>query len=276
MNPYAGCVYARVVAHPWIAPLKPTWQRAALTDSPLRFFAREVLRRRRAARYSLRDAPDVPLSLRHVTPDVESFDQVFRQRALEEPDPVRQLIDGLGRPPVVIDLGANVGLSAAWFSARWPGARIVCVEPDPVNLEALRDAADRADGRWHVVEAAAAAEAGTLEFAAGAGATSRARQGGGTTVRAIDFFALAAEERPDLVKIDIEGGEWALFADPRMADLSALAIGIEVHPHLCPAPDARAVAVASLRRAGYEVTEVPHVAGAPADEASLWAWRATR
>jgi FkbM family methyltransferase len=266
-------VYSRIVAHPWIAPLKPAWQRARHTTSPLRFFAREALHRRTGAVYGLRRAPLVRVALRHATPDPESFDQVFVQGALAEPAPVRERLDGLGRPPVVLDLGANVGVSAAWFAARWPGARIVCVEPDPYNLEALRRAAGR--GGWRVVEAAAAPAAGTLEFAAGADSMSRAARGGGTIVAAVDFFVLAEEERPDLVKIDIEGGEWGLLGDPRLASLSATAIALEFHPHLCPAPDARAEAHARLRAAGYEVSEVPHVLGAPPDEGSIWAWRPT-
>lgn len=42
----------------------------------------------------------------------------------------------------VLDIGANVGQSAQSFRALWPEAAIHCFEPDPRNLEALRDAAD--------------------------------------------------------------------------------------------------------------------------------------
>ncbi|MCA1656658.1 MAG: FkbM family methyltransferase, partial [Actinobacteria bacterium] len=182
-------------------------------------------------------------------------------------------IEALGRPPVVLDLGANVGFAAAWFSARWPGARIVCVEPDPFNLEALRDAAAHAGGRWRVIEAAAAAAPGTIEFASGAGATSHARAGGGLRVATVDFFALAAKTRADLVKIDIEGGEWELLTDARLDDLGAIAIFVEFHPHLCPTDDPRAEAVSRLEAAGYTVSEVAPLAHAPADVGLLWAWR---
>ena len=266
-------VYQRIVSHPWIAPLKPSWQRSRHTSAPLRFFAREALRRRRGARYEVRRAPGVPLALRHMTPDIETFDQVFLQAALAEPPEVAALLDGLGRPPAVLDLGANVGLAAAWFAARWPGARITCVEPDPFNLEPLREAAARSGGRWRVVAAAAAAEPGTLRFHPGGFGVSRAVEGGEIEVEAVDFFALAAEVAPDLIKIDIEGGEWPLLTDPRLGELTARAVALEFHPHGCPGPSARDEAVARLQAAGYTVRSSRPVADAPPDEGSLWAWR---
>lgn len=262
-----------IVAHPWIAPLKPTAQRARHVTQPGRFFAREALRRRVGARYSLRAAPDVTVVVRHLTPDLESFDQIFVQCALAPPKPVEAAIENLGRPPRVLDLGANVGLSAAWFAARYPGARVVCVEPDPFNLEALEQAAAAAGGRWRIVSAAAAAADGTLTFEVGRNTMSRVSEGSGLRVRAVDAFVLAAQERADIWKIDIEGGEWPLLLDPRLADVAATAIAVEVHSYMCPEPDPRSAARTALERAGFTVAEVPHVRAAPADDAALWAWR---
>jgi FkbM family methyltransferase len=230
-----------------------------------------VLGRRVGAVYRLRDAPGVAVAVRHGTPDPESLDQIFVQGAVREPAHLRPLLDGLGRPPVVLDLGANAGYAAAWFAARWPGARIVCVEPDPYNLAVVGRAAGEMGGRWRVVEAAAAAEAGTLGFTIGGHSMSRV--GGDVPVAAVDFFALAEEVGPDLVKMDIEGGEWPLLADERLARLGARVIALEFHAHRCPQPDARAMATGCLERAGYEVADVPHVEGASPDEGSLWAWR---
>jgi FkbM family methyltransferase len=42
----------------------------------------------------------------------------------------------------VLDIGANVGQSAHSFRSLWPEATIHCFEPDPRNLQELRDAAD--------------------------------------------------------------------------------------------------------------------------------------
>ena len=265
-----------IVAHPRIAPLKPAALRALHTTDPVRFFAREALRRRGPARYRLRRDRRVVVALRHATPDVETFDQVFLQGSVAEPPVVRERLDALGRPPRILDLGANIGVSAAWFAARWPGARIVCVEPDPANLAVLELAAGASDVRWRVVRAAAAAAAGELRFRAGRYAVSRAADAADAEaiiVRSIDALALIAEERCDLVKLDIEGGEWPILADPRLRELPITALALEFHPYLCPSPDAREVAHDLLMRAGFAVLDMPHVRDAPPDEGSLWAWR---
>ena len=267
---------AAIVAHPRIAPLKPAALRALQTTDPVRFFAREALQRRGTARYQLRRAPNVAVVLRHATPDVETFDQVFLQESVAEPPPVRERLEALRRPPRILDLGANVGVSAAWFAARWPGAHIVCVEPDPANVAVLELAVAASPVRWRLVPAAAAFTAGELRFRAGRYAVSRAAdpaEADAISVPAIDALALIEEERCDLVKLDIEGGEWAILADPRLAELPIVALALEFHPHLCPSCDARRLAHDLLERAGFIVLDVAHVRAAPPDEGSLWAWR---
>lgn len=266
-------LYERIVAHPRVGPLKPTWFRSRHTTTPLRLFAHEALLQRPGRRaYRLRGAEHIPVVVRHLTPDLLTLDEVFVQRSYEEPPEVSAMVDGLGRPPRILDLGANVGMASAWFARRWPGAEIVCVEPDPANLESLRLVAAAAG--WRVVEAAAADAPGRLAFTAGEFAASQAEAGGGIEVEAIDAFALAAELRPDLVKSDMEGGEWALLGDPRLRELTARAIVMEYHPHLCPAPaDPREAAFTRLREAGYTVADAPGPAGTPEGVGTLWAWR---
>src|SRR4051812_8345280 len=39
----------------------------------------------------------------------------------------------------VVDVGANVGLAALFFLTRSPDVRVWCCEPDPVNLDRLRE-----------------------------------------------------------------------------------------------------------------------------------------
>ena len=199
--------------------VKPAPQRARHVTTPVRFFARELLRSHTVGRYRLRKDPAVGIALRHATPDADTFDQIFVQRAVAAPAAVAERLRALGRPLRILDLGANIGASASWFAAEHPGATIVCVEPDPANLEVL-SATVGSDGRYRVIAAAAGVAEGSVRFQFSGGAVSRASTGGeGEEVRMIDALALAGEERIDLVKIDIEGGEWQLLADPRLASL---------------------------------------------------------
>ncbi|MBE0679016.1 MAG: FkbM family methyltransferase [Bacteroidales bacterium] len=41
-------------------------------------------------------------------------------------------------PEVIIDAGANIGASAVWLHHRFPGARIIAVEPEATNFDLLR------------------------------------------------------------------------------------------------------------------------------------------
>jgi FkbM family methyltransferase len=269
-------VRGRLLRNPLIARLKPSAERAARTGAPLRFFVREAAARRSTELYALRGAPQVKVALRHGTLDILAFDELFCQGIYDVPVAVAAAIDALGRPPRVLDLGANVGLFAAWASARWPAARVTCVEPDPANAEVLRRAAAANGGAWEVVDAAAGAAPGEMRFRPGRYAVSRAALPGEEgddiiTVPVIDALDLAG--RHDVVKLDIEGGEWDILADPRMADLAAAAITLEYHPELCPADDTHAHAGGLLEAAGWSVERVPLAYGAPEDNGGLWAWR---
>src|SRR5690606_3455742 len=71
------------------------------------------------------------LLLRGGTSDAEVFFDIFGSGSYElpYPDNVRTIVDG----------GANVGYAAVWYARRFPGARILAVEPDASNLKALRE-----------------------------------------------------------------------------------------------------------------------------------------
>jgi hypothetical protein len=85
-----------------------------------------------------------------------------------------------------------------------------------------------------------------------------------------DAFPLIADA--DLVKIDIEGGEWPILADARFASMRARAVVLEYHIDGSPSGDPAGSAAAALTAAGFVVGE-PVPATAPG-YGTLWAWRA--
>jgi FkbM family methyltransferase len=126
-------------------------------------------------------------------------------------------------PPggVVYDLGANVGyytlLSAVLAG---PLGRVFAFEPLPRNLEFLRRhlSLNRIDNAT-VIEAAVADRSGTVRFEEDA-STSKGRIAaqGTLEVRSVALDELVARERmprPDLLKIDIEGGEFLALQGAR-------------------------------------------------------------
>ena len=75
-----------------------------------------------------------------------------------------------------------------------------------------------------------------------------------TRVPVVDVFDYLREV--DVVKMDIEGGEWRILLDPRWQDVPARAVLMEYHPDGCPGEDARALARQRLSTAGFTVEDV--------------------
>lgn len=250
-----------------------TLSQALRLRRPWSYLAAAVLGARGPLRYELR-ATGVQVLLRHGTGDTTTLDEVFCSSAYEPPDIVRSALQELDRPPRVLDLGANVGLFSAFVMGRWPGAQITAFEPDPENLELLRGcvALNRAQADVAIVDAAAAAADGTMHFVAGLAATSHRAQPDeqSTTIEVPAVDALEHIAGADLVKIDVEGGEWELLRDARLALGGQQALVLEHHGRHCPTRDPRATATQLLQAAGYEVhARGPAVAGV----GMLWAWR---
>ena len=231
------------------------------------------------ARYELRRRPGV-FHLRHGSGDVAILNKIFaRDPALssyEPPAEVAARLDATAAPRI-LDVGANIGLFGVYALGRWSDARITSFEPDPDNFRVLdlTVGANQREGSWDAVPAAVSDAVGELSFAPGDGAKSHLSPTGADertiTVPAVDFFDQLGDG-VDLVKMDIEGGEWQILADPRVATALVRVIRLEWHTLLCPEEDARTTAIDLLKAAGF-----PQVVDGDRQHVRngvLWAWRA--
>jgi FkbM family methyltransferase len=229
-----------------------------------RFVLRE-LRKRAKSRgvYRLRSSP-LRIVLRHDRIDAFLLEEILQNGIY---DPPAQIASRLGSPRVIVDLGANIGLATAHFLTRYPDARVIAYEPDPETVSVLRQFAkvNVLEEQLEIVEACAATTDGVASFAADGSPLSRVDPGGELRVRQLDVFSHLAQA--DLVKIDIEGGEWEILEDERFLAVPARVLVLEYHVD-GDRDDRHAREL--LGRAGYEV-----VAG-PTDPGSgvLWASRA--
>jgi FkbM family methyltransferase len=225
--------------------------RASLVHERVRFVRNELRRRPVTATYRLRES-GVAVALRHHSGDVMVLDEIFSQREYELPEPVQQaLADASGRLSV-LDLGANIGLFGAWILGRFPDASVVGFEADPANAAIHRRTIEANAKDWRLVEAFAATAPGRVAFAAGSQATSHQSRGeGAIEVEAVDVFEYT--DGVDMLKVDIEGSEWPLLADPRFREIPALAVVLEYHDDGCPRPNAAEAALEALEAAGYDV-----------------------
>jgi FkbM family methyltransferase len=233
--------------------------RASLVREHLEFVWLELASRGPVLKtHHIRDT-GVPFAMRHQTADVLVLDELFSQREYELPLQIRDALAGR-RPLRVLDLGANIGLFGAWMIGEFSDVQITSIEADPDNARVLEAtiAANRST-RWNLIEAAASTRDGTVRFVSGEHTTSHMARPDedGIEVSAVDVFELAGDV--DMLKIDVEGAEWPLLADPRFGGLGPAAVLLEYHPQGCRATDARAAAEDRLRCAGLEVINVrPH------------------
>ena len=124
----------------------------------------------------------------------------------------------LSAPRLIIDAGANIGMSSVYFLNRFPEVKIVAIEPDPETFEICRVNLAPYGNRVVLIKGAiwsncgrVVLEKGELEW------NSHVREGngaGGGSVDAFDVPALIAAGgggAVDLFKVDIEGGELEVF-----------------------------------------------------------------
>ncbi|MDP9399874.1 MAG: FkbM family methyltransferase [Actinomycetota bacterium] len=241
-------------------PVEATLPLAGLVEESGAFAARERAGARVVAGYRLREGR-APLLLRHRSPDLGVLGEVLGDRVYEPPGHL-----ALPAAPRVVDAGANIGLFGLFARLRLGAARVTSFEPDRFNLPLLRAVAGAGGGAWEVVAACAGVRDGEVAFGHGQFACSRLEGEGRAEVA--DLFAHLAGA--DLLKLDVEGGEWAVLADPRLATEGPPAVVLEYHPFLAPSADARGAAHALLRAAGYATQEVLHRADGVG---TLWAWR---
>lgn len=242
-----------LLRHRWIEPrVAAVLRSTAVRESPT-FALRELAGRPTRHIYTVRES-GMRVLVEHGGADAHALDQAFYQHAHEPPTEVVALLGSLDRPLRALDLGANVGMWGLWLYGRFAVERLLGLEPDPENVSRHRRQIDLNDlgGSWKVLEAAAVTEDGPVFFTVGKATNGRvadAAQDGVESVPGRDTFALL--DGLDLLKIDIEGGEWAIFADPRASNLQVPVVMFEYHAHNAPSSDPQADARGALERAGY-------------------------
>lgn len=200
--------------------------------------------------YDKRARQRFAVTIRRGTTDWRTFQQVFLGRdydlgRLARHGEIMQRFEATvaqGKVPLIIDCGANIGLSVVWFAHTFPAAHIVAVEPEATNCALARA---NSKGRNAAVLNAAIAAADTRLTLVDPGLGSdafRVREAapGEATLEARSVSSLITEaERsgpvePFLIKIDIEGFERDLFAaDTEWIDRFPVLI-IELHDWMLP------------------------------------------
>lgn len=188
---------------------------------------------------------------RPMTVPVEAFGRNM-QIAVTDPSDVRALIEIfiLGtyqwpfRDPIqtIVDAGAHIGGTALWFTARYPHARIIAIEPHPDTFTRLRENTQESTN-IELVAAALCAENGDAKLFGGnqSWAASLVPTKSLRTchdVRAITLDRLVRDhnlEQIDILKLNIEGAETAVLRSTGVLD-RVRTIVFEYHDELADMP----------------------------------------
>ena len=138
------------------------------------------------------------------------------------------------RAPLIIDCGANVGITALYQKQRHPHARIIAFEPDPAVFDCLErnlrvngaiDVEARRAAVWIHPDGVAFTRDGADGGAVDAGSASALVP----SVRLRDELSL--HERIDLLKVDIEGAETDVLLDCGDVLQRVERLFVEYHSH---------------------------------------------
>jgi FkbM family methyltransferase len=144
-------------------------------------------------------------------------------------------------PSVIIDAGANIGMSAVYFSTQYPDATIVAIEPEPSNFDVLKKNA-KLFPKIIPVNAALWNRDGVLQLQDGGGGHWGIRvvdnmTSSGSGIRAMTLTSLLDElqiGKVDLLKVDVEGAECEVFENvsPWISKVSVICA--ELHDRFRP------------------------------------------
>ncbi len=237
---------------------------ATMYDAVMRFLPRVPLPSRGKVRAIRVRGVSKPVYVRMGSSDGFVLEEVFITGVY------REVVEGSIDPVrLIIDLGANVGMSIRLFGERFRDAKIIALEPDPDNLRVCKlNAGDDLKDRVILIEAAAADRSGWVHLDRSAEHCAIRMEGQVATestpgaVRTISMDAIleqhAANDPIDLLKCDIEGGEAMVFAACASWLSRVRYLMIELHP-----PYGRSELMRDLEKNGgqFEVLSSSETAG---------------
>lgn len=200
--------------------------------------------------------------------DIETAFEIFVAQVYRPPLPIEA--DSV---KLIVDLGANIGFSGIYLGHRYPNAKIIAFEPHPKHAQlATYNVNSNGFGKSFDLVCAAASNCTEEAFLTDKGVSSMVISKefpGAIKIQILDIFEHLKNTPIDILKIDIEGGEFSLLGDSRFKDLQARAIVLEYHVTK-DKPDARDWCQQRLSEFGYRVE-----AGAwdGPNNGFLWAYR---
>jgi len=203
--------YSAITSLDPVGFIRPFWRDAAknlyrvLTEKEYRRYLWLVLRYGRTPRYIQRT---VSVGVWKLTvPDMASFFSAYREIFVEE----IYAFPSTNGEPVVLDCGANIGLSVLYVKKTYPRATVVAYEADPAIFRVLKQNMESngiAGVELH--NKAVWSDAGTIDFSvegADGGRINVGQDKNIVSVPAVRLASILENRRFEFIKLDIEGAE---------------------------------------------------------------------
>jgi len=158
----------------------------------------------------------------------------------------------------ILDVGAHHGAYAAIALARYPGARLIAVEPDPQGFAKLRRNVqlNHLEDRIELVNGAIAdAEGQSRLIASDEGSWGNyidPKAAEGIPVKTLRLDSILKGRSPYLVKTNCEGGEFALIPQLFALNLKPPYLILLAHPQMGDIAQLRA----TVEQQGYRITPI--------------------
>jgi FkbM family methyltransferase len=193
----------------------------------------------------VRIRPDTRLSYRQNKGDIYSIHEIWFEESYRLPVELQ--------PHVLVDIGANIGMTSLWLAKQYRCKRIIAVEPSAGNAAVARENFANNGIAAEVFEAAAGSRDGMAKFYEVSSSTNGRLvfDGDETADRPVGvqkavpvrimsmgsiLRSLPPETPIDLLKVDIEGGEQDLLTGEVSWLARVKALLIEFHPSLIDYP----------------------------------------
>ena len=143
-----------------------------------------------------------------VVPDIASFLSAYREIFVEE----IYAFQAENQCPVILDCGANIGLSILYFKLKFPDSKIFAFEADPQICQILRNNIKQNNIKGVEIENKAIWSSEMVVDFKGEGSDGgrieHRSDKSCIKVPAVSLYSILQTQKYDFVKIDIEGAEW--------------------------------------------------------------------
>lgn len=164
-----------------------------------------------------------PIHFRVGTSDWQVMQEVLVRQAYAPPTPSHtEALDkyyacalSSSKRPLIVDCGANVGMTSVWYANRFPRALIYAIEPEPNNFSVLlkncREYTNIMPMNAAISDRITRVSLSNSSDQSWAWETKESDAGAVQTITIPEVLAEVPDAAPFIVKIDIEGFETELF-----------------------------------------------------------------